>query len=161
MDLDDSISCCKILMEKIDAVVSRLHRTPSEGTLLFTSKMKLVFGSTSIDGVQKLIENQTNALTLLLTAVNRYSFHNLCRTQSLLILFCSNALSEQKSLLQKSSTRKLFRKVEHDSALLIALRDADSLLSCQTDTLSKLSMIFTSIMYCSTLRDMSRSFEDF
>jgi hypothetical protein len=69
MDLDVSMSCCRMLIGKIDLLLSKLHHTADE-TLDFSSKVKLVFGNKNIDDVQKLIEQQTSALTLLLTACN-------------------------------------------------------------------------------------------
>jgi hypothetical protein len=69
MDLDVSMSCCRMLIGKINILLSKLHQTADE-TLDFSSKVKLVFGSKTIDDVQKLIEQQTSALTLLLTACN-------------------------------------------------------------------------------------------
>ena len=69
MDLDISMSCCRMLIGKIDVLLSELHQTADE-TLDFSSKVKLVFRSKNIDDVQKLIEQQTSALTLLLTACN-------------------------------------------------------------------------------------------
>jgi hypothetical protein len=69
IDLDDSIFCCKILIGKIDAILSSLQRTPFE-TLNFSGKAKLVFGGRSINDVWNMIQNQTSAFTLLLAAVN-------------------------------------------------------------------------------------------
>jgi len=69
MDLDISMSCCRMLIGKINILLPKLHQTADE-TLDFSSKVKLVFGSKNIDDVQKLIEQQTSALTLLLTACN-------------------------------------------------------------------------------------------
>lgn len=69
MDLEVSMSCCRTLIGKIDVLLSELHQTADE-TLDFSSKVKLVFGSKNIDDVQKLIEQQTSALTMLLTACN-------------------------------------------------------------------------------------------
>ena len=71
MDLDVSISCCKLLVTKVDMLLSELLEI-SDKPLEFSSKMKLIFGSRNIDDVQKLIERQTSALTLLLTACNWY-----------------------------------------------------------------------------------------
>jgi hypothetical protein len=69
MDLDVIISCCRMLIGKIDTRLSELQQTVNE-KLDFSSKVKLVFGSKSMDDLQKLIEQQTSALTLLLTACN-------------------------------------------------------------------------------------------
>lgn len=54
----------------------------------------------------------------------------------------SNALLEQKRLLEQKTTRAAFRKVEQDSASLIVLRDTSSYRSTLTDSLSKLSWVF-------------------
>lgn len=54
----------------------------------------------------------------------------------------SKTLSEQKALLQKSSTRKTLKLVEHDSASLVVLRDSASQCSRGSDNLSKLSVEF-------------------
>jgi hypothetical protein len=58
------------------------------------------------------------------------------------IFLCSNAILEQKRLLEKRSTRAAFRKVERQSASLIVHRGSSSYRSGLTDTLSKLSWIF-------------------
>jgi len=69
MDLDLSMTCCRMLVGKIDDMLAEL-RQEDDGKLDFASKVKLVFGSKNINGIQKLIEQQTGALTLLLTACN-------------------------------------------------------------------------------------------
>jgi hypothetical protein len=69
VDLDISMSCCQNLISKIDTLMSELHQTPDQ-TLDFSSKVKLIFGNKNIHNVQKLIKQQTGALTLLLTACN-------------------------------------------------------------------------------------------
>ncbi|SRR6266480_7454951 len=69
MDLDTSMSCCRILISKLEGQISELRHTPDEN-LDFSSKMKIVFGSKSMDDLQKMIGRQTNALTLLLAACN-------------------------------------------------------------------------------------------
>jgi hypothetical protein len=52
-------------------------------------------------------------------------------------------ISEQKVLLEKSSSRKVLRQVEIDSASLFVHRDTASLISQWTDNLSKLSAVFS------------------
>lgn len=69
MDLDVSLSCCKLLVGKIDTFLSELDHT-TDTTMDFTSKAKLIFGNYNMEDVQKLIERQTTALNLLLTACN-------------------------------------------------------------------------------------------
>lgn len=69
MDLEVLISCCRMLISKLDSYVSELHR--NAGTNLdFESKMKLVVKSGTLRDLQKMVERQTIAVTLLLTACN-------------------------------------------------------------------------------------------
>jgi guanine nucleotide-binding protein G(i) subunit alpha len=69
MDLDVSISCCRLVTSEIEAVIAELRKDEG-GKLKVQSKVKLVFKRKNIDGLQKSLEQQTNALTLLLTACN-------------------------------------------------------------------------------------------
>jgi hypothetical protein len=69
MDLDVSISCCRLLMNKVESFFSDLTQL-TERPLDLREKFKIVFGSSGPESVQKLIEHQTSALTLLLTACN-------------------------------------------------------------------------------------------
>jgi guanine nucleotide-binding protein G(i) subunit alpha len=71
MDLEVSMSCCRMLLTKLQSHVSELHRTASN-TLDFESKMKLIVKSGTLEELQKMVGRQTIALTLLLTACNRY-----------------------------------------------------------------------------------------
>lgn len=54
----------------------------------------------------------------------------------------SKILSEQKSLLENSNTRKVFTRAQIDSASLYVNRDSASFVSRFTDNLSKLSVVF-------------------
>ncbi|QMW27037.1 G-protein alpha subunit-domain-containing protein [Aspergillus flavus] len=144
MDLDDSINCCKVLLKKLKGLVDSLQQKQNEA-LSFQSKIKLVFGRKSIDDIQKLLEHQTNALNLLLTACN-------CQTGA-----------EQKALLVRSSSRKVLRQMNLDSASLIVHRDTDSIATQITDHLSKLSFsfsfdreVFTSNVYERFFRGLTR-----
>jgi guanine nucleotide-binding protein G(i) subunit alpha len=69
MDLDDSVTWCRILAEMVDKLLSDLEHQPNE-PLDKIAKARLLFGSKSMEHLQKMIERQTNALTLLLTACN-------------------------------------------------------------------------------------------
>ncbi|KAH0559729.1 hypothetical protein GP486_003753 [Trichoglossum hirsutum] len=126
MDLDLSVTCCRMLINRIDAQVSELDRTAGD-TLDVRSKIRVVFGAKAIEDLQKAIERQIGALTLLLTACN-------CKT-----------ISEQKALLEKSSSRKIFNQVTDDSSSLFVLHGTTSSYSRwtkYTDNLSKISMAF-------------------
>jgi hypothetical protein len=69
MDLDASINCCTVLLAKLQDLVDSLRQKENK-VLDFQSKLKLVFGKKSIDDIQKLLQHQTNALSLLLAACN-------------------------------------------------------------------------------------------
>jgi hypothetical protein len=69
LDLDISIKCCHLLARKIETLVGDLSLDPDKPRN-FSNIIKQVFNGRSIDDVQRLIEQQTSALTLLLTACN-------------------------------------------------------------------------------------------
>lgn len=68
MDLDAPMRCCSVLLDKIEILLSGLQI--ADGTLDLRNRIKLVFGSRNIDHIQRLVEQQTSALTLLLTTCN-------------------------------------------------------------------------------------------
>ncbi|KAI9683519.1 MAG: hypothetical protein M1822_006059 [Bathelium mastoideum] len=124
MDLDSSIACCRVLVNKINAFLSELAQKPGQA-LNVSAKGRFLLGNKSLNDTQKMLERQINALSLLL---------NVCHLET---------ASEQKAFLEKSSTRKAFEKVANDSASLIIHRDASSFRSIYSDSWSKLSMKFT------------------
>lgn len=69
MDLDISIKCCRLLINKVESFFSDLASLTGK-PLDLRQKYKVAFGSAGPEGIQKLIERQTSALTLLLTACN-------------------------------------------------------------------------------------------
>ena len=69
MDLDLCIMCCRMLVNKMNAQVLELNRT-ANNTLDIRSKIRVVFGANTSEDLQKQIERQIGALTLLLTACN-------------------------------------------------------------------------------------------
>jgi hypothetical protein len=54
----------------------------------------------------------------------------------------SKAISEQKNMLEKTSTRKIFNRVKDDTSSLYVQRNSTSLSSRYTDNLSKISKMF-------------------
>jgi hypothetical protein len=69
MDLDVSLSCCHALAAELEKFFTRLNTSPAH-PLSASGKMKIVIGGQSANDIQKFIEHQTSALTLLLTACN-------------------------------------------------------------------------------------------
>lgn len=69
MDLEISITCCRRLVARIDSEVSDLVRDDENG-LDSKGKLKLMVKNGKLEELQKMVERQTNALTLLLTVCN-------------------------------------------------------------------------------------------
>jgi hypothetical protein len=69
MDLEVSISCCRMLITMLQSHVSELHQNAGN-TLDFENKMKLIVKNGTLEELQKMVERQTIAFTLLLTACN-------------------------------------------------------------------------------------------
>ncbi|KAH7124414.1 hypothetical protein EDB81DRAFT_731324, partial [Dactylonectria macrodidyma] len=126
MDLDRCVVCCRTLINKIDVEVSQFQTT-AENRLDVASKFRLLLKTKDFENVQRMIEQQTGAFTLLLTAAN------------------TTIISEQKEILQQSQTRRMFKKMQSDTESLYVHRDVDSLMTSYTATSissSKRSILF-------------------
>lgn len=69
MDLDVSVSCCRLLISRIESFFTDFAQL-TEKPLDLRNKFKVVFGSAGPESVQRLLERQASALTLLLAACN-------------------------------------------------------------------------------------------
>jgi len=69
MDLEGSITCCRMLIDEIESKISDLHQDTKNG-LSSQAKMKLIIKNGTLEELQKMVARQINALTLLLTACN-------------------------------------------------------------------------------------------
>jgi hypothetical protein len=69
MDLDVSVSCYRLLISRIESFFTDLAQL-TEKPLDLRNKFKVVFGSAGPESVQRLLERQASALTLLLAACN-------------------------------------------------------------------------------------------
>lgn len=67
MDLGDAISCCGMLMDRLDAEVSTL-RAAAGAQLNIKAKIKVALGGKSVNDLQNMIERLTSAVNLVLTA---------------------------------------------------------------------------------------------
>ena len=82
MDLNTSINCCKMLAAKVYSEISDLQGG-NDGKMLATAKARFLFRRSGVGELQNMIDRQTAALTLLLTACNRYTpylsaYHDHC-----------------------------------------------------------------------------------
>src|SRR6186713_75592 len=57
MDLDISMTCCRLLVGKFDQFFLNLDQTADE-PFDFAAKVKFVFGTRDLDDVQKMVERQ-------------------------------------------------------------------------------------------------------
>jgi hypothetical protein len=71
MDLDDSVAWCRILAEMINELVSDLDHD-ADVPLDRVRKAKFLFSSKSMEDLQRMLDRQTSALTLLVTACTLY-----------------------------------------------------------------------------------------
>lgn len=69
MDLDRCVLCCRALITKINSETSQFQMN-SENHLDVASKFQLLLKTKDFGNVQRMIQQQTGALTLLLTACN-------------------------------------------------------------------------------------------
>lgn len=69
MDLDVSIACCRLLVGKFDEFFVKLDQS-TDDRFDFRGKVKFLFGTGELEDVQKMVERQIGAVTLLLTACN-------------------------------------------------------------------------------------------
>ncbi|KAK3682764.1 hypothetical protein B0T22DRAFT_484787 [Podospora appendiculata] len=139
MGLDRSIYCCRLLMERIDRELFSLQR--AEGNRLdVASRVTLLFKTKDMKDVQNMINLQTNALVLLLTACNWYYDPTFTYIQ---LEFVS--LSEQRTLIETPQTRTALRRADDECRSIQVHRDNDSFHSYGTMTSiasSKRSIIF-------------------
>ena len=72
MELDGSLRCCRLLINKIDLFLNDVRASVRMGsrssTLELRKKIKVVFGGSSLDNVLNMIDRQTASMNLLLTA---------------------------------------------------------------------------------------------
>jgi guanine nucleotide-binding protein G(i) subunit alpha len=69
MDLEASVTCCRMLVHRIDSQVEDLQQNSGTG-LDALNKIKLVVKNGTLEELQKMVDRQTSALTLLLTVCN-------------------------------------------------------------------------------------------
>ena len=71
MDLDLSLTCCQMLLGKMNVHLSDL-RCKDDGRLDTASRIRLITGGKPMQELQKMVKRQTNALSLVLIACNWY-----------------------------------------------------------------------------------------
>jgi hypothetical protein len=64
MDLEASVACCRMLVRRMDSEVEDLQQNSGTG-LDAQNKIKLMVKNGALDDLQKMVDRQTSALTLL------------------------------------------------------------------------------------------------
>ncbi|KAH7247273.1 uncharacterized protein BKA55DRAFT_540604 [Fusarium redolens] len=123
MQVDSCVTCCRLLIGKIDHEVSQFEKTAA-GNLELGSKLALLFKTKDMEQIQRMVDQQTHTLTLLLSACN------------------SNALEEQRKTLQQPKAIRAFEEVDRDTASLIVHRDTDSIVTATSVSSSRWSVQF-------------------
>lgn len=114
-DLVISTQACQLHMTYLDEVISRLKTKHGASTLRFRSKVRVMFESDNMAACLCRLDHQASALNLLITVLT------------------SKTVTEQKTMLQRSGTRKIFKQIREDkasvldeTASLVVHRDTES-----------------------------------
>ncbi|CZR37507.1 GNA-3 g protein alpha subunit GNA-3 [Fusarium proliferatum ET1] len=123
MQVDSCVTCCRLLIGKIDGEVSQFQKTVAGG-LELGSKLSFLFKTKDMEQIQRMVDQQTHTLTLLLSACN------------------SNALEEQTRILQQPKIIQALEVMDRDTASLIVHRDSDSIVTATSVSSSRWSVQF-------------------
>ncbi|KAF5975484.1 GNA-3 g alpha subunit GNA-3 [Fusarium coicis] len=123
MQVDSCVTCCRLLIGKIDGEVSQFQKTTA-GDLELGSKLSFLFKTKDMEQIQRMVDQQTHTLTLLLSACN------------------SNALVEQTRILQQPKLVQALQDMDRDTASLIVHRDSDSIITATSVSSSRWSVQF-------------------
>ncbi|KAF5723282.1 GNA-3 g alpha subunit GNA-3 [Fusarium mundagurra] len=123
MQVDSCVTCCRLLIGKIDTEVSQFQKNAS-GDLELGSKLSFLFKTKDMEQIQRMVDQQTHTLTLLLTACN------------------SNALEQQTKILQQPKLVRALQDMDRDTASLIVHRDSDSVVTATSISSSRWSVQF-------------------
>ncbi|KAF5611414.1 GNA-3 g alpha subunit GNA-3 [Fusarium subglutinans] len=118
MQVDSCVTCCRLLIGKIDSEVSQFQKTAAGG-LELGSRLSFLFKTKDMEQIQRMVDQQTHTLTLLLSACN------------------SNALEEQTRILQQPKIIQALEDMDRDTASLIVHRDSDSIITATSVSSSR------------------------
>ncbi|KAL4886565.1 G-protein alpha subunit-domain-containing protein [Aspergillus karnatakaensis] len=122
VDITNSLDCCQAIMAPLDQKLSAMRKPH----LSFRDKTGILWHEKETTVFQSHLNNQINAMNLLLTALYK-------------------SLIEQTSLLQTYESRSTFSRIQDDASSLLWLWDADSVVtrhSTNTDNMSLLDVRF-------------------
>ncbi|OKL58089.1 hypothetical protein UA08_06817 [Talaromyces atroroseus] len=119
-DLLLSIDCCESVIKVLDEQLSRFQlssHSQSSGLSDVRSKVKFLWEEGDMNEYQGMLNNQINALNLLLTVTQ------------------CESLMEQGNVLRRKSSRLVFEQVKDDTSSLLLQRDRESFLSRQSSAI--------------------------
>lgn len=101
MDLELSLQASRLHMDYIGSKISKLKTKNAASALKFHSRVRVVFESVDMDACVGRLNHQATALNLLITVLT------------------SKSVTEQKNMLQRSNTRKVFKQIQEDQASML------------------------------------------
>ena len=113
-DLNVALDGCQILISILDDRVNQLANKESSDSLKVRGKIVFLWEEQELNVYVTHLNNQVNALTLLLSAIH-------CRS-----------LSQERTLLQSQESRHAIQRLRDDTSSLLWLRDSESILSRRT-----------------------------
>ena len=113
-DLNVALNGCQILISILDDRVNQLANKEDSNSLKVRGKIVFLWEEQELNVYVTHLNNQVNALTLLLSAIH-------CRS-----------LSQERTLLQSSESRHVIQRLKDDTSSLLWLRDSESILSRRT-----------------------------
>ncbi|RDW92986.1 guanine nucleotide-binding protein subunit alpha [Aspergillus mulundensis] len=132
-DVAISLGCCEEIMQFIDQRLAQVRMRQDEPSML--DKMGILWNESETVEFQALLNNQVNAMTLLLSALQ-----------------CKSSL-EQRNLLVTAETRIVFSRVKDDASSLLWLRDSDSEMTKNSMPSDRLSLVSARFSFDSDLFD--------
>ena len=113
-DLMVALNSCQILISILDDRIDQLAHKEGSDSLDVKGKIVFLWGEEELNMYVTHLNNQVNALSLLLSAIQ-------CRT-----------LSQERILLQSLESRHGIQRLRDDTSSLLWLRDSESILSRKT-----------------------------
>ena len=113
-DLKVALDGCRILISILDGRVDQLANREGSDSLKAKGKIVFLWEEQELNVYVTHLNNQVNALTLLLSAIH-------CRS-----------ISQERTLLQSLESRHVIQRLRDDTSSLLWLRDSESILSRRT-----------------------------
>lgn len=100
-DMELSLQATQLQVDFINSKISRFKYKSTTSGLKFSSKAKMVFGSDDMNACLTRLNHQATALNLLITVLT------------------SKSVTEQKAMLLRSNTRKIFKQIQDDKSEML------------------------------------------